>query len=158
VWRLPTEQEVNDLIASILYPDNQNPSASGVVSTSELSRIVGVMNTLGISGTSGNATFSMGLFYTSNGVAASGFYKIGSSVDGSGQYVYYNSLNTGAFTDTTRDPNVGVFLVSDGGASYGSLNDQNVNQYQAQGVSDVPITTFFSGLALMMMGLRKKVS
>jgi len=156
VWRLPTEEEVNNLIRSIVFPDTTAENYAGSISTDDLSRIAGVMNMLGISGTSGNTVFSMGLFNSASGVAAAGFYTIGSNPEGSGNYVAYKEWLAGALTDTTRDTSLGVFLVSDGGASFGSLNDANISQYQAPTISDVPAPAMLSGLGFLLLGLRRK--
>lgn len=156
-WRLPTEEEVAILFRSVFYPDITTENYGGtVVNTDDISRIASIANMLGTSGVSGNAYFTLGLHNSSSGVAASGFYKVGNNQEGSGSYVAYENWMAGNLSVTIKDPSIGVWLVSDGGASFGSVNDPNISQYQDSAVSDVPAPAILSGLGFLLFGLRKK--
>lgn len=151
-WRLPTASEMRTLLFSVHeyvihndleYVNSKPASAENIVRH----LMMGV--------TEGNQT-SSGLYLNDGGVYA--FLSAG-YVSGGNGYTYFNhyrGVSTGYKTESS-----GVYLVSDGGASWSSLNDPSLNINnpnapinQLPPIADVSTAGWFS-LALLPLLFRR---
>ena len=156
-WRLPTQEEISQLF-------NDYFNASGAFSPSN-ETYLGVsqqaaesfMFLFGESLFSGDHIFNA---YHTGDVDGSAY--LSTVRYGGSDYVYANQKKS--FTTDESRTNGGVFLVSDGGASYSSINDPTLNANNPNAPSsDVgtvsvpePATMAIFGLGLIGMGALKR--
>ncbi len=144
-WRLPTQSEMLTLLGNIFPIAKTNNAlytgfAWGTSSTEE------AQNFRSFFAEQRNATYQYGLFRMDDGLS----YISGSYIGG-----LYAGIDFYAYERFSKS---GVWLVSDGGTTLSSINDPSINANNPNApVANVPVTFALGGLAMLGLGLRRKV-
>jgi hypothetical protein len=153
-WRLPTQAEVraymSDLTGRAYGPGGRYDESLSVAERAAAF--------VGVTRAEIYRTYSYGLHLMDNGQAA----MSGAYIDREGT-VYYSYSQLGGYNNDFSHELYGVFLVSDGGASYSSLQDPSMNannpRSASYGMSDVSAPAALGGIALLALGgLRRRAS
>jgi hypothetical protein len=141
-WRLPTQAEVR---AHMTVLTGREFGTTQLYSE-DLGTRQHLQEFLGLSGTSDRYAYGLHVM-DDNRVLMSGLYVPAYSYS-----QYYHSAYSHSYTSSAY----AVFLVSDGGASYSSLQDPSMNvnnpRSASYGMSDVSTPVALGGLALLALG------
>ena len=139
-YRVATASEYEDLYFSVT-----GVRYEGTVSLSPIANFRDYDKLIATIGKSGHA-YSYG--YVESGVE--GEYYL------SGVYSSGIRLSINKYTISSTGTNFGVYLVSQGGSSYSSLNDQEYRTLQSESSFDVPVSSSFFALSLAFAGVSLK--
>ena len=142
-WRLPTENEIIDLMRGNIT--NQQYNAGGYLSVGNEAEYQAERQTFYDSfGHLNDIRYSLALYEQENGNVA--YAGVNSTTFA---YLGRSSLNTGS-----SSANYGVFLVSDGGTTLTSINNPNINTPGFEGnVHDLKSVPLTGSVTLMGLGL-----
>ena len=161
-FRVATQTEVEEMLSSIM-PSILSPT-SYWAARNPVSPIVDADEALDFRTYFMNSNTSLFGAFSLDDVSADGYEAgiLGSNTAYSGHIAYYDftlmesDYAAGKYWGTTYNSRSSVYLVSEGGYTYSSLNDPAVKAAQAANSNPVPSPLGFSALALAMAGLARR--
>lgn len=153
-WRLPTFDEIDTFVRYAFngkLPANSTQTQGGNINEPVYRNFTDIM---GLTHTAGDRRHSLGLGADDNGSIYS-FGVLGYTSGGTSTF-FRSGHSEASYTFDTARPEAGVYLVSDGGVTYSSINDPTLNARNPNApINNVPAMGL-AGLAFAGLAFRRK--